>query len=369
MNEAGIHSSESATVENPATSLLVFPPYFFPTDGTMREWVLAVDGFASRPGIEGKLTTRWSIAMMGKLMRAQPHELKEPLFQDRVAPFIAKGIKRLTIVVQVGIRHYYLPRRTNGRGAFRGRLRFRADELCRVLEINVPPNRSPGQVLSEQINSFSLKVSSDHAAPVVAQAMQVRWRGWSVISDIDDTIKDTQVSPLRQLLTNTFLREFRSIDGMSEVYQAWANSGCLFHYVSSSPWQLFYPLQQLCDQEQFPAGTFHLRTFRLGTDLMRKMFLLRQRGKAVVIASLLKTFPQRRFLLVGDSGERDPEIYARVARRYPKQVQAIFIRQLKAKRMSERRIEKVFDGLPAGLYRPFEEAQELAQWSQTLLSE
>ena len=56
--------------------------------------------------------------------------------------------------------------------------------------------------------------------------------------------------------------------------------------------------------------------------------MLRRSGKLSVIRALFKTFPQRRFLLVGDSGEHDPEIYGAMARRFPQQVAGIFIRQL-----------------------------------------
>lgn len=349
--------------------LLVFPPYYFPTNPSLSEWILAVDGFAARPGDEERLTTRFSIAMMGRLMRAQPHELKGPLFLGRVAPFIAKGLHRLSVEVQVGLRRYRLPRRTNGRGAFRGRLRFTADELCRVLDMTPPAGQSAGHYLMSRSEPLEIGVAVHPAlaAPRVCTAIRIPWQGWSVISDIDDTIKDSQVSPLRQLLANTFLRQFRSIEGMPELYRQWEGLGCQFHYVSSSPWQLLSPLQRLCQQAQFPGGTFHLRTLRLGADWMRKM-LLRQRGKAIVISSLLATFPQRRFILVGDSGERDPEIYCHVAKRFPQQVQAVYIRQVSPRPVSGRRLLRLTEGLPSGLCHLFEDAAELAERSHSLVA-
>jgi hypothetical protein len=283
-----------------------------------------------------------------------------------VAPFIAKGLRNLSVDVQIGLRRVRLPRRTNARGAFRGRIRLPARELCRLLDLPIPAGQSAGSWLCQQALPLPIQISVDPAVapPVSGQATKIAWSGWSVISDIDDTIKDTQVSPLRQLLANTFLREFRSVDGMSELYQDWARNGCQFHYVSSSPWQLLDPLQRLCDQQRFPPGTFHLRTFRLGTDLMRKMLLLRQRGKAIVIHSLLSTFPERKFLLVGDSGERDPEIYCRAARRFPEQVQGIYIRDVAAKRMTLKRWEKLNENLPSGLCQTFEDARELGHLSE-----
>jgi len=369
----GVSSLQSFDLDSPAApapNLLVFPPYWFPEDASHQNWILAVDGIASRPGSDSKLTTRWSISMMGKLMRARPQELKEPIFLTRLAPFLSTGIKNLTVEIRVGIRRFYLRRRTNRSGAFRGRLRFSAAELCRLLDLKLAEGVQPAAVLRDLRERLPIAVAvyPEVASPQVCFAMRIDWQGWSVISDIDDTIKDSQVSPLRQLLANTFLRQFRGVSGMSDLYRDWAAMGCQFHYVSSSPWQLFAPLQELCDIEQFPAGTFHLRTFRLGADLLRKMLLFRQRGKAIVIRSLLATFPQRRFLLIGDSGERDPEIYCRLARRFPGQVQAIYIREVQARRMTRQRLKKLADRLPNGLCRIFTEADELARLSQVHLA-
>lgn len=352
-------------------SLLVFPPYYFPADPSLQDWIIAVDGFACRPGSEKRLTTRWSIAMMGKLMRAKPQELQDPLFLGRVAPFISRGMKKLDVVVHVGARRFRLGKRTNSRGAFRGRIRLSARDLCRYLEVNVPAGATAGAILNARQIPLPLQVSvnPEVAPPKSCVAVKIAWTGWSIISDIDDTIKDTQVSPLRQLLANTFLREFRSVDGMAELYQGWATQGCQFHYVSSSPWQLLDPLQKLCDEHQFPPGTFHLRTLRLGTDLMRKMLLLRQRGKAIVIHSLLSTFPNRKFLLVGDSGERDPEIYCRAAQRFPDQVKGIYIRNVDTKRMTRRRLNKLTEKLEPGLCRTFTKADELSELSKLHLLE
>jgi len=68
--------------------------------------------------------------------------------------------------------------------------------------------------------------------------------------------------------------------------------------------------------------------------------------------------------LVGDSGERDPEIYCRAARRFPEQVQGIYIRDVVAKRMTLKRWEKLNENLPSGLCQTFEDARELGHLSE-----
>lgn len=63
--------------------------------------------------------------------------------------------------------------------------------------------------------------------------------GVSVISDIDDTIKISNVHNKRLLLKHTFYNYFKPIEGMNEVFQKWREQRCQFHYVSASPYQLY----------------------------------------------------------------------------------------------------------------------------------
>jgi phosphatidate phosphatase APP1 len=89
--------------------------------------------------------------------------------------------------------------------------------------------------------------------------------------------------------------------------------------------------------------------------------MLRKRAKASVLMSLLRTFPQRRFVLVGDSGERDPEIYGSLARRFHDQIRGIFIRDIPERQMSEKRCDKVFRGLSGTRWQVFRRPSELPE--------
>jgi len=62
--------------------------------------------------------------------------------------------------------------------------------------------------------------------------------GISIISDIDDTVKISNVLSKRSLLKHTFYSYFKPVEGMSDLYQKWSEQNCQFHYVSASPWQL-----------------------------------------------------------------------------------------------------------------------------------
>lgn len=176
--------------------------------------------------------------------------------------------------------------------------------------------------------------------------------GLSVVSDIDDTIKVTHVpAGKKTVLRNTFLREFKAAAGMRDRYAAlsaeqFGQTGDVsFHYISGSPWQLYRLLSRfLVEQERFPAGTFHMKnlrlnpfeagaldtvkSFALGGDLATLDQKIRQ------ITSLMINLPERKFVLVGDSGEKDPEIYRAIRELLPGQVVGVYIRDVLAERLA-----------------------------------
>jgi hypothetical protein len=184
-------------------------------------------------------------------------------------------------------------------------------------------------------------------------------QGWSVISDIDDTIKISNVRDRRALIHTTFCEPFRAVPGMASVYREWSNSGAQFHYVSGSPWQLFPCLDEFLITNRFPAGTFHLKTFRMKDSSVLKMFGPQTRYKSGEISALLKQVPQRRFVLVGDSGEQDPEIYGELARQYRSQIAHILIRNVTREDREASRYRASFRDLPNTLWTVFEDAQTL----------
>jgi len=175
----------------------------------------------------------------------------------------------------------------------------------------------------------------------------IRPEGVSVISDIDDTIKVSQVTDKKQLMANTFTRPFRAVDGMAEKYADWAEAGASFHYVSSSPWQLYPPLERMTREAGFPEATFELKQFRLKDSSLMKLFADPLETKRQVIEPILERYPRRKFILVGDSGEKDPEVYAHIARKYPEQVSRIYIRDVTGEAADSARYKEAFKDIPS----------------------
>jgi phosphatidate phosphatase APP1 len=153
---------------------------------------------------------------------------------------------------------------------------------------------------------------------------------FGIISDLDDTVLRSSVTDLLRmgrivLLSNAHTR--LPFEGVADFYRALqlGSSGEDFNpifYVSSGPWNLYDMLVDFLDVHGVPAGPLFLKDWSPTT--LRD----HDRHKLGVIRTLLATYTDFPFVLIGDSGERDPEIYRQVVREYPGRVRAIYIRDV-----------------------------------------
>ena len=178
-------------------------------------------------------------------------------------------------------------------------------------------------------------VSADHTG--TGRVRLIGPTGVSVISDIDDTIKVTEIpAGPRVIVANTFFRPFVATPELTARFNALADGA--FHYVSGGPWQLYRPVSTfLIGGRLFPQGSFHMKSLTGGirTPITSAEDLLRfvqpdgtVQHKQFEIAQIMRRFPGRRFVLIGDSGEHDPEIYRGVKEEFGAQVQEIIIRDV-----------------------------------------
>ena len=143
-----------------------------------------------------------------------------------------------------------------------------------------------------------------------------------------------------EVLKNTFFREFTAAPCMADLYQSYGDD-VPFHYVSGGPWQMYGPLAEFLfgDEAGFPEGTFHMKNVRTNpfeSESYEDIWKLIGSGSQQVtleqkigqISALLQDFPQRDFVLIGDSGEKDPEVFAAIRERFPDQVAEIQIRDV-----------------------------------------
>ena len=328
-----MHTPHPQTVSEGDLKLVVFPGFGY---RARRGWCIRVFGCVHDYGAEISMPNRLLLRMLAKAMGAREGDVNTDCFRQRVAPFVAKPARGQRVIVHVGDRRYRLRRRSRRSGYFRGRILLEAADVSRLIDAGA---------WSESQLQIAISLESADAPPVSSSVAVLPSRGLSIVSDIDDTIKVTEISSRRALLANTFLREFRDVEGMAERYRNWADQGANFHYVSSSPWQLYEPLADFALQKQFPPGTINLRVFRFRDEFVRRRSKTRKR-KSRAIRQLLKAYPFRKFVLIGDSGERDPEIYAELARKHPEQVTAILIRELSEHPLKARRRQQLLSEYP-----------------------
>ncbi|OCT44431.1 actin cytoskeleton organization protein App1 [Cladophialophora carrionii] len=152
--------------------------------------------------------------------------------------------------------------------------------------------------------------------------------GVSLISDIDDTIKHSAIgNGAREIFKNTFIRELSdlTIKGVKEWYTKLANMGVKLHYVSNSPWQLYPLLRSYFSLAGLPPGSFHLKQY---SGMLQGIFEPAAERKRGSLDRIMNDFPERKFILVGDSGEADLEVYTDVVLEHPGRILGVFIRDV-----------------------------------------
>ena len=244
------------------------------------------------------------VAAIRRSMGLQLSAQDKQTFDTRLRLFLVDHKRGKTIWVRVGNQAHQAG--TSGpNGHFQGELRLSAADFERLT--------GTGQIEDRWLGFQAVLGPKDNRLFAGRVLLPLR-AGLSVISDIDDTIKITEVRDRRAMLANTFVRPFRPVPGMTELYRRMSAAGATFHYVSGSPWQLYEPLRDFCRAEGFPRGTFHLKLFRLTDSSVLNLLGSQEGFKTGAIEEILAALPGRRFVLVGDSGEQDPEIYGRIAR-------------------------------------------------------
>lgn len=323
---------------------------FFPTIGyplpEQAAWELPIHGWIFEP--------EWSDTELSLLQRSLGlasttiHEASRTIFAARARWFLVDNERGKRISLRLGDRTV-VAEKSGPNGHFHGRIRLSGAEVGALRAGSSSGSRVPFRAITKSGQE-----------QFEGEVHLVGGQGISVISDIDDTIKVSQVRDRKKLLENTFLVPFRAVPGMSEVFRLWAKGRPVrFHYVSASPWQLYVSLEEFMTQEGFPTGTFHLKYFRWKDSSFLNLFESPADYKLATIEPILKRFGKRRFVLVGDSGERDPEAYGTLARKYGRQVIAILIRDVTGEPPDAPRYREAFKDVPPDTWRLFKDPAEI----------
>jgi phosphatidate phosphatase APP1 len=156
---------------------------------------------------------------------------------------------------------------------------------------------------------------------------------YGVISDLDDTVIQSHVTNFLLAARTLFLDNARTrlpFPGVAAFYQALhggtGDARNPIYYVSSSPWNLYSLLTEFLDLQGIPMGPLMLRDW----DLDRRMMASdrHQSHKGEIIRQIVALHPKLPFILIGDSGQQDPEIYKAIVQEYPDRILAVYIRNI-----------------------------------------
>jgi hypothetical protein len=185
------------------------------------------------------------------------------------------------------------------------------------------------------------------------------FEGLSVVSDVGDTVLVVEATDRNRLLRRIFLMPLEPVPGMAALYTACAAEGATFHYLSSGPWQLHEPISSFLQSAGFPRGTLLLRELDAQEVEPHRWFDDRQDHKRQALATMAQQWPGRRLILIGDSGEHDPELYGEAARRWPGQIERILIHDVTGEPRDAQRYAAAFADVPPERWALFKDAAEL----------
>lgn len=151
-----------------------------------------------------------------------------------------------------------------------------------------------------------------------------------IISDIDDTIMVSKVRSffkLRLLINTVFINPFRRkpIDSAAEAFHKMVvhtEGQSPMIYLSNSPWNIYDYLQNFLLHHEFPTGELILRD--MGTRLLRSRDIT-EYNKYIEIEKVLIAFKDTRFTLIGDTGEKDFNIYLAILEKHPERIEEIIL--------------------------------------------
>lgn len=190
---------------------------------------------------------------------------------------------------------------------------------------------------------------------------------YAFISDIDDTIMISHSATIRRRLRELFTRNPRTRKTFKNVHTHYSSLALShttadqpnpFFYVSSSEWNLYDYLVETFRFNKLPEGAFLLNQIKRWKSLI-KTGKTGHEGKLLRVMRILDAFPNQKFVFFGDNSQSDPTIYTTIAEKYPKNIEAVYIRNVRKDR--EVQTKELLDriaakGISTCLFKDSEEA-------------
>ena len=214
-------------------------------------------------------------------------------------------------------------------------------------EVTVQPTDEPWEGIEATL--LELPFGNHSEEPFAGEVADLSQEAtYAVVTDIDDTLLKTHITSLFKLkalyhtvVDNSYTR--MAFPGAPELYQQLYNgpgpeqeNNPVF-YLSRSPWNLYDMLEHFLDIKGFPKGPIFLRD----VGLPYKNTPSEYGHKEGTLLRLIRDFPTLKFICIGDSGEKDADIYSAVAAKHPDRIAAVIIRNVKNNK-NARRIARMF---------------------------
>ena len=177
-----------------------------------------------------------------------------------------------------------------------------------------------------------------------------------VVSDIDDTVMETGVGQTLRMLWHLFFSEAKTrtlFPGVASFYRALhvgpaGTDTNPMLYVSRGPWGLYPLLEEFFRTHRIPIGpVVFLRDW--GLSLQHLLPVRAKEHKQRLIETMLSVYRDCPFILIGDSGQKDPEIYAELALRHPGRIGVIYIRDVSRRALRSASMRRLADSIgPSG---------------------
>lgn len=325
---------------------------FFPSPvsmSTSEQWSLTVQGRIFEP-TEQSVRREMLISHIAPLVGVNSSDVEESkIFRERARFFLSDSERNYRVAVKIGEATILLP----------------PSDSAGYFTADVPlTNAKVAQLAKAGIISFESVPTDRNPRPFRGLAVLVPEAGVTVVSDIDDTIKTTNIRDHKEKVAYTFLRPFVAVPGMAELYRSWQTAfgpRIQFHIVSAGPWQLNEPLRRFTEEAGFPPFTWTMRSVDIGNPavVLSEISADPYDFKVQAIRALIARFPKRQLVLVGDSGEKDPEVYAKIISEFPDLVRAAYIRNVTGEDCNAARYQDLFPGRAAAKLNVFRLPQEL----------
>ncbi len=166
---------------------------------------------------------------------------------------------------------------------------------------------------------------------------------YAFISDVDDTVMVSHSATIGRRLRELFIKNphtRKTFPDAANHYQQLALAHTAadqpnpFFYVSSSEWNLYDYLLETFRFNKLPDGAFLLNTLKRWKDLI-KTGKTGHEGKLLRVMRILDAFPNQKFIFFGDNSQQDPAIYTAIAEKYPQNIEAIYIRNIRPEKKEE----------------------------------